>query len=67
MKTKRHLFLILHSAQHSCLRHAAEKDTVSTEKPQDIQTEAGTEKPQDVQTEVTATEKASGCPGGSRH
>ena len=56
MKTKKTLISVFALCTAFMLTACGGKDTVSTEKPQDIQTEAGTEKPQDVQTEV-GTEK----------
>ena len=56
MKTKKTLISVFTLCTAFMLTACGGKDTVSTEKPQDIQTEAGTEKPQDVQTEV-GTEK----------
>ena len=56
MKTKKTLISVFALCTAFMLTACGGKDTVSTEKPQDIQTEAGTEKPQDVQTEVS-TEK----------
>ena len=52
MKTKKALISVFTLCTAFMLTACGGKDTVSTEKPQDIQTEAGTEKPQDVQTEV---------------
>ena len=56
MKTKKTLISVFALCTAFMLTACGGKDTVSTEKPQDIQTEASTEKPQDVQTEV-GTEK----------
>ena len=56
MKTKKTLISVFALCTAFMLTACGGKDTVSTEKPQDIKTEAGTEKPQDVQTEV-GTEK----------
>ena len=56
MKTKKTLISVFALCTAFMLTACGGKDTVSTEKPQDIQTEAGTEKLQDVQTEV-GTEK----------
>ena len=56
MKTKKTLISVFALCTAFMLTACGGKDTVSTEKPQDIQTEAGTEKPQDVQTEAS-TEK----------
>lgn len=56
MKTKKTLISVFALCTAFMLTACGGKDTVSTEKPQDIQTETGTEKPQDVQTEV-GTEK----------
>ena len=56
MKTKKALISVFTLCTAFMLTACGGKDTVSTEKPQDIQTEASTEKPQDVQTEV-GTEK----------
>ena len=56
MKTKKTLISVFTLCTAFMLTACGGKDTVSTEKPQDIQTEASTEKPQDVQTEV-GTEK----------
>ena len=51
MKTKKTLISVFALCTAFMLTACGGKDTVSTEKPQDIQTEAGTEKPQDIQTE----------------
>ena len=56
MKAKKTLISVFALCTAFMLTACGGKDTVSTEKPQDIQIEAGTEKPQDVQTEVS-TEK----------
>ena len=56
MKAKKTLISVFALCTAFMLTACGGKDTVSTEKPQDIQTETGTEKPQDVQTEV-GTEK----------
>ena len=56
MKTKKTLISVFALCTAFMLTACGGKDTVSTEKPQEVQTEAGTEKPQDVQTEV-GTEK----------
>ena len=52
MKTKKTLISVFALCTAFMLTACGGKDTVSTEKPQDIQTEAGTEKPQDVQAEA---------------
>ena len=52
MKTKKALISVFTLCTAFMLTACGGKDTVSTEKPQDIQTEASTEKPQEVQTEV---------------
>ena len=52
MKTKKTFISVFTLCTALMLTACGGKDTVSTEKPQDVQTEAGTEKPQDVQTEV---------------
>ena len=57
MKTKKTLISVFTLCTAFMLTACGGKDTVSTEKPQNIQTEAGTEKPQDIQTE-TGTEKS---------
>ena len=56
MKTKKALISVFTLCTAFMLTACGGKDTVSTEKPQDIQTEASTEKPQDIQTEA-GTEK----------
>ena len=56
MKIKKTLISVFALCTAFMLTACGGKDTVSTEKPQEVQTEAGTEKPQDVQTEV-GTEK----------
>ena len=52
MKTKKALISVFTLCTAFMLTACGGKDTVSTEKPQDIQTEASTEKPQDIQTEA---------------
>ena len=52
MKTKKTLISVFALCTAFMLTACGGKDTVSTEKPQDIQTEASTEKPQEVQTEA---------------
>ena len=52
MKTKKTLISVFALCTAFMLTACGGKDTVSTEKPQDIQTEASTEKPQDIQTEA---------------
>ena len=56
MKTKKTLISVFALCTAFMLTACGGKDTVSTEKPQEVQTEAGTEKPQNVQTEA-GTEK----------
>ena len=56
MKTKKAFISVFTLCTALMLTACGGKDTVSTEKPQEVQTEAGTEKPQNVQTEV-GTEK----------
>ena len=52
MKTKKAFISVFTLCTALMLTACGGKDTVSTEKPQEVQTEAGTEKPQNVQTEV---------------
>lgn len=52
MKTKKTLISVFALCTAFMLTACGGKDTVSTEKPQEVQTEAGTEKPQNVQTEA---------------
>ena len=52
MKTKKTLISVFALCTAFMLTACGGKDTVSTEKPQDIQTEVGTEKPQDVQADA---------------
>ena len=56
MKTKKAFISVFTLCTAFMLTACGGKDTVSTEKPQEVQTEAGTEKPQNVQTEA-GTEK----------
>ena len=56
MKTKKAFISVFTLCTALMLTACGGKDTVSTEKPQEVQTEAGTEKPQNVQTEA-GTEK----------
>ena len=56
MKIKKTLISVFALCTAFMLTACGGKDTVSTEKPQEVQTEAGTEKPQKVQTEA-GTEK----------
>ena len=56
MKTKKAFISVFTLCTALLLTACGGKDTVSTEKPQEVQTEAGTEKPQNVQTEA-GTEK----------
>ena len=48
MKTKKALISVFTLCTAFMLTACGGKDTVSTEKPQDIQTEVGTEKPQEL-------------------